>query len=372
MKVGIHLQGHSAAIPITPFERKFIEILEFNKISYVILNINDFDFWNKVKEIDYFIFRFGELSSEFQLAGSILPIIEKQLGIKCFPNHMTAWHFNDKVKQYYLLHQFNAPITQSWIFWNKNKCLQWLEVDATYPLVFKLKGGAGSANVVLLKNFRQAKKVVNRIFTKGIKDQRIPLFDSVQYRFFDLKQYFLKALKKVGRYLKGWEIERNWPQHKGYALFQKYLPGNDYDTRVLVIGKRAFAFRRFNRKDDFRSSGSGLIDHNPLRIDLEHLKNAFEVSSKLNFQSMAYDFLYNENGGSEFCEISYSYIDIAVFQCPGYWDINLNWHEGHYWPQYFICMDLLGMPALKQPDLNPEDYVKYSSYQTFKKVFLKK
>ena len=34
----------------------------------------------------------------------------------------------------------------------------------------------------------------------------------------------------------------DWQRKKNYAMFQRFLPGNEYDTRVTVIGNRAFAF----------------------------------------------------------------------------------------------------------------------------------
>jgi len=71
----------------------------------------------------------------------------------------------------------------------------------------------------------------------------------------------------------------------------------------------------------------------------------------LGFQSMAYDFLYNKEGTAWFCEISYTYLDTIIYDCPGYWDLNLNWREGHYWPQYFQLMDALNLPDLKQPEM---------------------
>lgn len=369
MKVGIHLQGTSESIQNSPFERKFIDILEYNNIDFLILNINERDFWDKLRYIDLFIFRHGGISSELQLANTIMPIIENQLGINCFPNQSTCWHFDDKIKQYYLLKIHDFPIIQSWVFWDRQKCLHWIESETNFPVVFKLKGGAGSSNVVLLKNKKQAKKIVSKIFVAGIKNQKIPSSNAIHCKYFNLSQFFLNNLKKLGRKIKGWETERYWMPNIGYALFQRYLPNNDYDTRVLIIGNRAFAFRRMNRKNDFRSSGSGLIDYDPKMIDINHINKAFEVSLKMKFQSMAYDFLYNENRESEFCEISYSYIDTAVFNCPGYWDIKLNWHEGHFWPQYFILKDLLSTPDLKQPLLKQEDYSSLSDFQTLKRVF---
>jgi hypothetical protein len=82
---------------------------------------------------------------------------------------------------------------------------------------------------------------------------------------------------------------------------------------------------------------------------------AFEITKKMKFQSMAYDFLYDPNGNIEFCEASYTYVDEAVYGCNGYWDSNLNWHDGHFWPQYFQLVDLLKLPKLTMPNIKPHD-----------------
>jgi hypothetical protein len=135
------------------------------------------------------------------------------------------------------------------------------------------------------------------------------------------------------------------------VLFQKYLPNNEYDTRVTIIGNRAFAFRRFNRKNDFRSSGSGLINYEKDKVDKVFIRQAFDISMKLGFQSMAYDFLWDEDHKLALCEISYTYVDVAVYNCFGYWDVDLNWHNGNNWPQYFHLVDLLQNPSLLQPEM---------------------
>ncbi len=104
--------------------------------------------------------------------------------------------------------------------------------------------------------------------------------------------------------------------HKNYAYFQKFLPGNAYDTRVTVIGNRAFGYRRYTRDNDFRSSGSGKIDYDPKAIDLISVEIGHAISKKLCFQSMAYDFLYDENGKAALCEMSYNFVDEAHLQLP--------------------------------------------------------
>jgi len=371
MKIGIHLQGTTVSSQNSPFERKFLDILAYNKINFSILNINDFDFWEKLKDIDIFIYRFGGLSSELQLASTIMPIIENQMGIKCFPDQKSCWHYDDKIKQYYLLKSADLPLTKSWVFWDKAKCINWLDT-IKYPIVFKLKGGAGSTGVVLLESKKEAVKVVNKIFTSGIKSKRIPSKNSLRNKNFNIKGRAIELLKIVGKRLKSLQSNRYWFPNIDYAYFQKFLPGNDFDTRILTVGNRAFVYRRMNRKNDFRSSGSGMIDYDTKKIDLNHVKKAFEISSKMQFQSMAYDFLYNEKGEPETCEISYTTIDYLMYACSGYWDDKLNWHEGHFWPQYFILMDLLELPNLKQPELKPEDYLFKSDVEKFKMTFLNK
>ena len=111
----------------------------------------------------------------------------------------------------------------------------------------------------------------------------------------------------------------------------------------------AYGFRRFTRRNDFRASGSGLINYDPEKIDKRCLKIAFDTSAKMGFQSMAYDFLLNENNEPEICEMSYTYQDKALFDCPGIWDNSLNWIDGHYWPGFLHLKDLLGIKNLQQP-----------------------
>jgi glutathione synthase/RimK-type ligase-like ATP-grasp enzyme len=129
---------------------------------------------------------------------------------------------------------------------------------------------------------------------------------------------------------------------KNHALFQEFVAGNDFDTRVTVIGDRAFAFRRFNRPGDFRASGSGNIDHDPAGIDPRCLSIAFHAARKLGAQSMAFDFLFRgEQKEPVVGEISYCYADWAVERCPGHWDSALNWHAGHLWPEEAHVEDFL-------------------------------
>lgn len=347
MLVGIHVHRRGE---IGPFSQKYIQILEHNGIPWLKMDINNQDFLAKIKTCTHFIYNWGGSPDHNQIARTIMPVIEKVLMIPVFPNYQTTWHHDDKIRQYFLLKPQNFPIIDSWIFWEKPQAIQWLKNGAIYPLVFKLKSSAGSQDVVLVRNFYLAKRITKRVFGKGILPGHVPGNLSLRIKDFKWRRFIEVILKKLYRFYKGRDINLQWHREKNYVLFQKYLINNEYDTRITIIGERAFAFRRFNRKNDFRSSGSGLIDYEMDKIEKVFIRLAFEISVRLGFQSMAYDFLWDENHNPALCEISYTYVDKAVYNCPGYWDIDLNWHSGNYWPQYFHLIDLLHMPELIQPD----------------------
>lgn len=347
MIVGIHKDPYGK---FCKFLQRYEAILDYNGIDYIRLETSQPNFWEQVEKLDLFIFRWRQIDDQRHMAKSIIPIVEKEMKVKCFPNMATCWHFDDKTRQYYLLRQNNFPIIECWVFWDKKQALKWLEI-AKMPIVFKLSGGAGSYNVILVKSMAQATKLINRMFGKGMMSGRIP--DKTALRFKELSLY--KTVHRWGgnifRIMRDEDISPDWQVHKNYVLFQKYLPKNNYDTRVTTIGNRAFAFRRFVRKNDFRASGSGKIDYDVQQIYKRCIEIAIKVSKKLQFQSMAYDFLENHNNEPEICEISYTYVDSAIYNSPGYWDSDLNWHKGHFWPQYFQLVDALNLPDLKQPDM---------------------
>ena len=332
-------------------QQAYEKILAHNGIPSVRLRAEQPDFWQVLNSLSLLIMRFPQHDSELQQARDLLPVVEREHGIKCYPNLSTAWHYDDKIKQYHLLRPLGFPMTECWIFYDKVAALDWVE-RASYPVVFKLRGGAGSMNVILVKSSRQASALIRRMFGHGVYPEKFKASGSVRFKHFNLYREIHHLCGNMYRWSKGLDTSPFWARHKNYVLFQKFLPGNDCDTRVTVIGERAFAFRRLVRDDDFRASGSGRIDYDTGKIDMRCVELAFEVSHRMGFQSMAYDFLKNEKGEPEFCEISYTYVSSAVYGCPGYWASDLNWHEGQYWPEYLHLVDALELPDLEMPEMD--------------------
>ncbi len=322
------------------------KILKYNNIPFVEISLDQPDFWDIIKELDLFIFRWAQPDDHHQIAKTILPIIENSYRINCFPDQNTCWHYDDKIKEYYLFKAREYPFIKSWIFWEKENALKFAS-ETNYPIVFKLKKGASASNVVLIKNKTEAHKIICRMFDKGISSNGIPHRGNVKYHNLEklmrvkIDRYFLNKIRNIK--------PETWKISKNYVLFQEFLPNNSFDTRITTIGDRVFADRRFVRKNDFRASGSGNYDYDLNNIDMRMVEIAQRISKEMKFQTMAYDFLINEKGEPEICEISYTYSDDSIHYAPGYWDENLNWFEGHYWPEFFHINDALKLSNLKQP-----------------------
>lgn len=323
-------------------QTRYMDVLLKNGIDCVVLSISDNDFWDRVGSLDLLLFLMGQYGDQLQQAKSLLPALSMYSGLRCFPDINTAWHFDDKIGQYALMKARGFPFIETSVFYDEIDALEWVG-SAQFPVVFKLTKGAGSSNVRLVSNQRQAVKLIRLMFGKGVKNSKMP-----GYAMDALKRFgYARGLKKlVSRSLMtavcGYDKTQFWGVDKNYIMFQKFLSKNTYDTRITVIGNRAFGFIRHNRKGDFRASGSGLIDWDPKKVDLNCVITAFEVSKGCGFQSMAYDFLYEADGSPKICEISYSYNDFAIYKCPGHWNPDLEWIPGPLWPEYCILKDLLG------------------------------
>lgn len=333
---------------------KYRETLTYNKVDYVLLDLNTAEFWENLKHCDAFIFHWSHHDFSRQMAQNVLPVVENHLGIKCFPSQNSSWIYDDKIREYYLLRSQGFPAVRTWVFYDKTDALAFVR-RAAYPVVFKLKSGAGASMVQLLDNAREAERYVRLMFDKGIFiDRGLPgsLWRDIKDR--GLLKIVRKKFGEARLNLQGRGISgQNWSLHKNYILLQEYLPGNEYDTRVVVIGDRAWAFQRKNRPNDFRASGSKFVEMSPKKIDKAFIEIGFAVSKKLGFESMAYDFIYDTEGNPTIIELSYTFGSrkgSQISECPGFWDSDLDWHDGKFDPELAQLIDFLGMPELTLPD----------------------
>src|SRR5690606_31765413 len=102
-----------------------------------------------------------------------------------------------------------------------------------------------------------------------------------------------------------------------------------------------FAVKRLVRKNDFRASGSGFVVYEKSEIPLICVKLAFEVNETIKSQSIGFDFVFDQKGNPLIVEIGYAFTVAPYDSCPGYWDSELNWHQGKFNPQAWMVESLL-------------------------------
>lgn len=309
-----------------------------------LINGYQASFWEELRGCQALLWHLNQDDPlDLEHARNILRVAELA-GLRVFPNHATCWHFDDKIAQVHLLEAIGAPVARTWVFFSRDEALDFL-AQTRYPLVFKLRRGAGSMNVQLVSDRAAGESLVRRMFGRGIKAR--PLLETGKRTLGRAR----KALSQQGDLLargrrvlrQFWRLLRNPPREQGYALFQEYVPGNDHDLRITVVGERVFAYRRDVRPNDFRASGSGRLRHlqeNELPRDMMGI--ALAISGRLGFQSMAYDFVRAPGTGKPvLLEMSYVFVADFIHDCQGYLDRGEVWRPGHFWPQDLILDDLL-------------------------------
>lgn len=317
------------------FSSRWVEYCKINNIEYKLVNPYESNIIEQIMDCDAFMWHHSHVDYRDVLFAKQLIFSLETAGIKCFPDYHTTWHFDDKVGQKYLLEAIGAPLVPSYVFYTKQEALRWIS-NATFPKVFKLRGGAGAANVMLLHTAKEARMIARKAFGRGF-----PQFDRVGYlkeryrKWREGKDSFIGVLKGIGRLFIITDYAKMHGREKGYAYFQEFIPNNDFDIRVCVVGNHAFALKRLTRKGDFRASGSGNIIYDKAQIDEKCVKIAFEVSKLLKAQSVAYDFVFNKDNQPLIVEISYGYAVQAYDKCEGYWSDDMVWHGGS-------CFDFCG------------------------------
>lgn len=341
MKIAIH-NGKS-------WNKTFIKLCEKKEIPFIVVDCYDPEIIEILKNenITHLMWTFDmHTHKDLLLTRNVLFTAETMMNIKVFPDFNTCWHFDDKIAEKYLLEGAGGNVVPSWAFFEKSEAIKWLSEQANYPLVAKLRGGAGSSNVKLIKNFKEAKTYTKLMFDKGISPS-----PSYLKKDFNLR---LKSNLKKGGWFGVIEKIKNLPlkikadlskakgyhNEKGYVYFQKFIPDNKSDLRITVIDNRAFGFYRGVRKNDFRASGSGIIDYQTI-IPKDVIKKSIELTKKLKVQSICYDYVKGIGEEYYIVEISYGFVSSAIYNCKGYWDYSLNFHEGHYLPEELILEDFL-------------------------------
>jgi glutathione synthase/RimK-type ligase-like ATP-grasp enzyme len=333
MKIGIHSSRDS-------FSERWIAFCEEKGISWKQVDCYESDIIQQLNDCDLLMWHINQNNPKDNLFAKQLIFSVEAAGKKVFPDFHTSWHFDDKVGQKYLLEAIGAPIPRTWIFYDRKKALEWSKLE-TYPKVFKLRGGGGSQNVRLVRNAGMAGKMIRKAFGSGFLSYYALGNLKERWRNFKLGKTDLQdIIEGMVRFLIPPPYARGRGREKGYIYFQEYIPQNNFDIRIVVVGKKAFAIKRMVRENDFRASGSGMIMYEKEHFGDETVKLAFQMAERLNSQSAAFDFVYSDDK-IYVLEVSFGFIKEVYDPCTGYWDRDLTWHEGKFNPYHWMVENLI-------------------------------
>ena len=318
------------------FNPRWIEYCDQNRIPYKLVDCHANDIITQLEDCGALFWHYSQSDPKDLLIAQQILFALEHAGLTLFPDFRTAWHFDDKLGQKYLFDALNIPTIGTYIFVDRSDALNWAAAT-NYPKVFKSRHGAGSSNVRIVYNSAQARRLISWAFRRGMTVYRP--WANLKERFYKwrLGEYgALELLKGVVRFVYPPRFSRVLGREIGYVYFQDFAADNDSDIRVIVIGEKAFAVRRWVRPGDFRASGSGRVSFDREYIDVECVELAFRLSHEIGSRCIAFDFVRKADRSLAVLEISYGFIAPVYDACPGYWDADLNWHKGPFNPQGWI------------------------------------
>lgn len=333
MMLAIHNSPHG-------FHPRWVSFCQEQGISYKIVDCYANDLISQLHECSALLWHHSQGNPKDILIAKQIIFALEHTGFKVFPNFRTAWYFDDKLGQKYLLEAINAPLVPTFTFFKKEEAMEWA-ASTTFPKVFKLRGGAGSANVRLAKTRHEAEKLIRQAFGRGFSNYAAWPNLQERWRKFRLgKTTLWDVVKGVVRFVYPPQFARVGGRERGYVYFQEFIPGNDHDIRIITIHGKAFGLKRMVRQNDFRASGSGDFKYAREEFDERCVRIAFDLSRKLGGQCVAYDFVFDADNQPLIVEISYGFVAPVYDPCPGYWDEELHWHEGRFNPQAWMIESL--------------------------------
>jgi len=249
-----------------PSWTKYVRFCENNSIPFEVYTIRDYDWLEKAKEFDVIIgfascaiFDLEEMRYKYF-------ILETVLKKSCYSSLQNILLYENKFFESELSKIFNFPFITTYISCDKKDAHSLIE-NLVFPVVSKIVPSSGSIGVELIRTTAEAKRLIRQAFSQN-----------------------------------GRKIHIVYARQKNYIYFQKFIPNDGYDIRVIVVGNMVFGFYRKAPKSDFRASGM----HNEEMRSLpeEAIKIARKVYEKINSPLLAVDMVHGLDGNFYINEFS--------------------------------------------------------------------
>jgi glutathione synthase/RimK-type ligase-like ATP-grasp enzyme len=251
-----------------PYPRwtKYVRFLEKNSFDYEIYDIHAHDWLKTAENFEVVVGIWSCEPCYLEELREKYYFLETFLGKCTFPSAAHALLYENKRLEAYIASAQGIPFATTYVSHSKEDALRLIQTLA-YPLVSKFVPSSGSVGVQLLSDSRQAKKIVEQAFS--------PL---------------------------GRKTHMHYVRQKNYIYFQKFIPNDGYDIRVILVGNWAFGYYRKALKGDFRASGMNLVEKRDLP------KPAIAIALKLNAiiksPMLVVDMLHGSDG--QYTVIEYS------------------------------------------------------------------
>lgn len=185
-----------------------------------------------------------------------LQILSRDLKKNIFPSYDLIWLYESKRKTRDWLLAHNLPHPKTYIYFNKQQAINFVN-KTSYPIIVKTDQGAASSGVYILHNKNQAIKILKRAFKMGL------------------------PLKNRGQY----------DLHQGYIIFQEYLP-NCKEWRIIRVGESYFCRYKL-KKGNFHSGSGNVVWAEPPEqlLDLSR-----KISERFDVPNINIDYFETEHG----------------------------------------------------------------------------
>ncbi len=317
---------------------KFERFLKVNNIPYKELDIKASSFISECKNLDIIVWRTLSSYSEQWEAADKVEFIQDYLGKLILPPRQALWMDEDKIRGQWLLELNQLPVINTFISYSEEETKNYIE-SCQYPFISKDKTCSSSQGVHLIKNKRQARNLLRKVFYKGFK------------------------------------ISNSYVKQKNYVFFQDFVPNKGFDLRVIMIGNSYFGYYRYPKEGDYRASGSGIVTKKD--IPLEVLLLAKKVRECLpKTYSLAVDFLQDTR------DDKYYIIEMSIFifleSCEqlvskglaGRYieqDGTFTFEPGRFWLQELMMQELMkdwiARKNYKNEEINNEIYGIFNKYK---------
>ena len=253
-------------------------------IDYRVIDLTRNDWFESLhsEEFDILLAKPGGLTSIFKnLYDERIYILGNVLKYRIYPSAEEIFLYENKRLLSYWLKANNIPHPKTYIFYNKNEAVQYLQ-NIEYPIVAKVNIGASGSGVKIVNSISEGIKYVNEAFSK----KGAPMRTGPNLKkggLFKRGLHYLAYPGDIPRKINLYKA-RSGDIQKDFVLFQQYIPHN-HEWRVVRIGDSFFAHKKL--KIGEMASGSLLKHYSDPPLAL--LDFVRDLTDRHRFYSQAID-----------------------------------------------------------------------------------